>query len=181
MNIYLDLFLTFAKMGVLTFGGVYAMLPILQKEVVQKKKWASDEEIMDYFAIGQCTPGIIAVNTATFVGQKTAGNLGGVIATLGIVFPCFVIISLLAGVIETFSHLVFVQKAFAGIRICVCVLILNAVMKLFKKAIVDKPTLVIFIIVTILAYFTAINPIVFVVTAALAGIIIQSIKGRNAK
>ena len=110
MNIYLDLFLTFAKMGVMTFGGGYAMLPILQKEVVQKKKWASDEEIMDYFAIGQCTPGIIAVNTATFVGQKTAGNLGGVIATLGIVFPCFVIISLLAGVIETFSHLVFVPQ-----------------------------------------------------------------------
>ncbi|MDD7255961.1 chromate transporter [Bullifex porci] len=181
MNIYLDLFLTFAKMGVMTFGGGYAMLPILQREIVQKKKWASDEEIMDYFAIGQCTPGIIAVNTATFIGQKTAGNLGGIVATLGIVFPCFVIISLLAGVIETFSHLVFVQKAFAGIRICVCVLILNAVMKLFKKAIVDKPTLVIFILVTILAYFTAINPIIFVVAAAIAGIVIQQLKGRESK
>ena len=105
MNIYLDLFLTFAKMGVMTFGGGYAMLPILQREIVQTKKWASDEEIMDYFAIGQCTPGIIAVNTATFIGQKTAGNLGGIVATLGIVFPCFVIISLLAGVIETFHSL----------------------------------------------------------------------------
>ena len=181
MNIYFDLFFTFAKMGVMTFGGGYAMLPILQREIVQKKKWATDEEIMDYFAIGQCTPGIIAVNTATFIGQKTAGNLGGVIATLGIVFPCFVIISLLAGVIETFSHITWVQKAFSGIRICVCVLILNAVMKLFKKAIVDKPTLVIFILVTILAYFTALNPIVFVVASAIAGIIIQNIKGRASK
>ena len=181
MNIYFDLFFTFAKMGVMTFGGGYAMLPILQREIVQKKKWANDEEIMDYFAIGQCTPGIIAVNTATFIGQKTAGNLGGVVATLGIVFPCFVIISLLAGVIETFSHITWVQKAFSGIRICVCVLILNAVMKLFKKAIVDKPTLVIFILVTILAYFTALNPIVFVVASAIAGIIIQNIKGRASK
>ena len=181
MNIYFDLFFTFAKMGVMTFGGGYAMLPILQREIVQKKKWATDEEIMDYFAIGQCTPGIIAVNTATFIGQKTAGNLGGIIATLGIVFPCFVIISLLAGVIETFSHITFVQKAFAGIRICVCVLILNAVMKLFKKAIVDKPTLVIFILVTLFAYFTNLNPIVFVVASAIAGIIIQSIKGRASK
>lgn len=181
MNIYFDLFFTFAKMGVMTFGGGYAMLPILQREIVQKKKWANDEEIMDYFAIGQCTPGIIAVNTATFIGQKTAGNLGGVVATLGIVFPCFVIISLLAGVIETFSHIIWVQKAFSGIRICVCVLILNAVMKLFKKAIVDKPTLVIFILVTILAYFTALNPIVFVVASAIAGIIIQNIKGRASK
>lgn len=181
MNIYFDLFFTFAKMGVMTFGGGYAMLPILQREIVQKKKWATDEEIMDYFAIGQCTPGIIAVNTATFIGQKTAGNLGGIIATLGIVFPCFVIISLLAGVIETFSHITFVQKAFAGIRICVCVLILNAVMKLFKKAIVDKPTLIIFILVTLFAYFTQLNPIVFVVVSALAGIIIQNIKGRANK
>ena len=85
---------------------------------------------MDYFAIGQCTPGVIAVNTATFIGQKQAGILGGIIATIGVVFPSLIIISLLAGVIEAFSHLNWVQHAFGGIRICVCILILNAVVKL---------------------------------------------------
>ena len=166
-------------MGVMTFGGGYAMLPILQREVVQKKNWATDEEIMDYFAIGQCTPGIIAVNTATMIGQKQGGTVGGVIATLGLIFPSFLIITLLAGVIETFSHMAVVQKAFAGIRICVCVLILNAVLKLFKKAIVDKATLVIFIAVTLLAYFTSFNPVFFVIIAAALGIAIQQVKGGN--
>lgn len=176
MNLYADLFVTFARMGVMTFGGGYAMLPILQREVVQKKKWATDEEIMDYFAIGQCTPGIIAVNTATMIGQKQGGVAGGIIATLGLVFPSFLIITLLAGVIETFSHLAVVQKAFAGIRICVCVLILNAVIKLFRKAIVDKATLVIFIAVMALAYFTSLNPVIFVIIAAVLGIVIQNFK-----
>ena len=99
MSIYPDMFLTFAKVGVMTFGGGYAMLPILQREVVDSKGWATEEELMDYFAIGQCTPGIIAVNTATFIGQKNRGVLGGIIATLGLVFPSLVIITLLAGVI----------------------------------------------------------------------------------
>ena len=91
MNIYLDLFLTFAKVGVCTFGGGYAMLPILQREVVEKKGWATDEELTDYFAVGQCTPGIIAVNTATFIGYKHRGIPGGVLTTLGVVFPSLVI------------------------------------------------------------------------------------------
>ena len=82
-----SLFLTFAKVGVMTFGGGYAMLPILQREVVENKGWATDEELTDYFAIGQCTPGVIAVNTATFIGQKRAGIAGGIVATLGVVFP----------------------------------------------------------------------------------------------
>ena len=86
-----ELFITFAKVGVMTFGGGYAMLPILQREVVENKKWASEEELVDYFAIGQCTPGVIAVNTATFVGQKRRGVAGGILATLGVVFPSLVI------------------------------------------------------------------------------------------
>ncbi len=117
------LFLTFAKVGVMTFGGGYAMLPILQREVVEKKGWVTEEELADYFAIGQCTPGVIAVNTATFVGQKLAGMAGGIVATLGVVFPPLVIISALAEVITRYAHLPWVQHAFAGIRVCVCVLI----------------------------------------------------------
>ena len=175
MNILLDLFATFAKVGVMTFGGGYAMLPILQREVVDNKGWASEEELMDYFAIGQCTPGVIAVNTATFIGQKQKGALGGMVATLGVAFPSLVIISLLAGVITTFSHLVWVQRAFGGIRVCVCVLILNAVVKLLKKAVIDAPTAVIFAAVALGSYFTPLSPVVFVVVAAVAGITLKSL------
>jgi len=180
MNILLDLFLTFAKVGAMTFGGGYAMLPILQREIVENKGWATEEELIDYFAIGQCTPGIIAVNTATFIGQKYAGNIGAICTTLGVVFPSVVIISCLAMVIEAFSHLVLVQHAFGGIRVCVCVLIANAVVKLYKKAVVDKLTLVIFLTVTLGSYFLDLSPVVFVVLAAAAGIFLQS-KGGAAK
>ena len=179
MNIYLDMFLTFAQIGGLTFGGGYAMLPILQREVVEKKKWATEEELMDYFAIGQCTPGIIAVNTATFVGQKNRGILGAIIATIGVITPSLFIISLLAGVIEAFSHIMWVQYAFGGIRVCVCVLIFNAVVKLFKKAVIDKFTLVIFAIVALGSCFTDISPIIFVILAAIASIAVKVLGGRK--
>lgn len=175
-----DLFLTFAKVGVMTFGGGYAMLPILQREVVDKRGWASEEELMDYFAIGQCTPGIIAVNTATFIGQKLKGVIGGITATLGVVFPSLIIISLLAGVIEAFSHIVWVQHAFGGIRICVCVLILNAVIKLLKKAVIDKATFAIFLLVALGSYFTAVSPVVFVLAAAIIGIALKNVGGKQA-
>jgi chromate transporter len=174
MKKLLDLFFTFAKVGVMTFGGGYAMLPILQREVVDNKGWATEEELMDYFAIGQCTPGVIAVNTATFIGQKQGGTIAAIFTTLGVVFPSLVIISLLAGVIEAFSHLVWVQNAFGGIRICVCVLIANAVVKLYKKAVVDKLTLVIFLAVALGSYFLALSPVVFVVVSAVAGITLQA-------
>ena len=180
MNLLLDMFLTFAKVGVMTFGGGYAMLPILQREVVENKGWATDEELTDYFAIGQCTPGVIAVNTATFIGQKLKGIPGAIMATLGVVFPSVVIISLLAGVIEAFSHIVWVQHAFGGIRVCVCVLILNAVTKLYKKAVVDKFAFAIFLLVAVLSYFLPVSPVVFVLLAAAAGIAIKVWGGKRA-
>ncbi len=179
MNIFLKLFLNFAKVGVMTFGGGYAMLPILQREIVEKNHWATEEELTDYFAIGQCTPGVIAVNTATFIGQKLCGIWGGIFATLGVVFPSVVIISLLAGVIEAFSHLTWVQHAFGGIRICVCVLILNAVVKLCKKAIVDKLTLFLFLLVTAGAYFLDITPVVFVLVTGIVGIVAKNFERRG--
>ncbi len=179
MKLLLDLFWTFAKVGVMTFGGGYAMLPILQREVVDTKGWATEEELMDYYAIGQCTPGVIAVNTATFIGQKRAGLWGGILATLGVVFPSLVIISALASVIEAFSHLVWVQNAFGGVRVCVCVLIVNAVVKLFKKAVVDKPTLIIFLAVTLGSTFTPLSPVIFVVAAAVLGIALKAMGGKK--
>lgn len=170
-----QLFLTFAKVGFMTFGGGMAMLPILQREVVEDKGWATDEELVDYFAIGQCTPGIIAVNTATFVGQKQAGILGGIAATLGIVFPSLVIIMALAGVINSFSHLAWVQHAFAGIRVCVCVLIFNAVVKLLKGSVKDWPAALIFAAVLAAALLTDLSPVIFVAAAAALGIVIQNL------
>ena len=180
MKLLMELFLTFAKVGVMTFGGGYAMLPILQREVVENKGWATEEELMDYFAIGQCTPGVIAVNTATFIGQKFKGFWGAVFATGGVVFPSLVIISLLAGVIEAFSHIIWVQHAFGGIRVCVCVQITNAVVKLFKKAVVDIPTMVIFLAVCLGSILLDVSPVIFVVIAAFAGIILKALGGKKA-
>ena len=181
MKLLLNMFFAFARVGVMTFGGGYAMLPMLQREIVDKNGWATEEELMDYFAIGQCTPGVIAVNTATFIGQKQKGIIGGIFATLGVVFPSAVIISLLAGVIEAFSDLVWVQQAFGGIRICVCVLILNAVLKLCKKAIVDKITLALFLLTTVGAFFLDLSPVVFVLLAGMTGIVVKNLEKRGEK
>lgn len=173
MKQLLDLFFTFARIGGLTFGGGYAMLPILQREVVEKRKWVTNEEVMDYYAIGQCTPGIIAVNTATFIGQKCAGNIGGVVATLGVVFPSLIIITIIATFLQNFADLAVVKNAFAGIRICVSVLIINAVMKLWKSSVIDISTSIIFFIIFIAAIFTDLSPIVFVLFAGIAGVVLK--------
>ena len=155
MNILVSLFLTFARIGVCTFGGGYAMLPILQRELVEDKKWATETELADYYAVGQCTPGIIAVNTATFVGRSQAGIAGGVIATLGLVFPSLVIIMVIAAFLQNFMHLEFVIHAFNGVRAGVVALILSSVIKLFKNAVMDWPTRVIYAVVLILAGYGA--------------------------
>ena len=151
MNIYADLFLTFAKVGVCTFGGGYAMLPILQREVVEKKGWATEEELTDYFAIGQCTPGVIAVNTATFIGQKYAGNLGGTIATLGVVFPSLIIITIIAAFLTNFAEIPVVRHALAGINAAVVALIGVSVLKLGKSTLKNAPSVCIFLAVLVLS------------------------------
>ena len=176
MKRYLEIFFTFAKIGVMTFGGGMTMLPILQREIIENKGWADEAELMDYYALSQCTPGIIAVNVSTFIGQKLKGALGGMIATLGVVFPSLVIITALAGVIDAFSHLAWVQHAFAGIRVCVCVLIFNAVIKLWKSAIKDVWSAVIFGAVLAASLFLDLSPVVYVLVAAVAGILIKTLE-----
>ena len=180
MKQLVKLFLAFARVGVMTFGGGYAMIPILEREIVDRHGWATEEELMDYYAVGQCTPGVIAVNTATFIGYKVAGPVGGVIATFGVVFPSLVIITLIAGILTSFADVPAVKSAFAGIRVCVCVLIFNAVLKLWKKAVVDKVTLALFLGVFLLSVFFDISPIVFVVFCAVAGIVVtrMGVKGK---
>ncbi len=172
MNRYLDLFLTFARIGGLTFGGGYAMLPILEKEVVEQKKWCTEEELTDYYAIGQCTPGVIAVNTATFIGSRQAGIPGGIIATLGVVFPSVVIITLIAAFLRNFADNPYVIHAFAGLRVVVTVLVLNTVLKLFKSNIRGKglPALILFLLVLIASFFFKISSILLVVAAMIWGL-----------
>ena len=183
MKELIELFLAFARIGGLTFGGGYAMLPMLQREAVEKKGWVTEEELMDYYAVGQCIPGVIAVNTAVFIGTKAKGLAGAIAASLGVISPSLVIIVAIAAFIQSFSELPIVQNAFAGIRIGVCVLILSAVLKLFKKAIIDKFTFGLFAVVFALSIFTDISPILFVILAAIAGIAVHVffLKGGKAK
>ena len=170
MKILLELFIAFARVGVMTFGGGYAMLPIIEREIVDKRHWAELDEIMDYYAVGQCTPGVIAVNTATFIGYKLAGVPGGIVATIGVVFPSLVIITAIASVLTAFADVPAVKSAFAGIRVCVCVLIFNSVVKLYKKAIVDKASFILFLLVFVLAAVLDLSPVVFVLICAGAGL-----------
>ncbi len=170
------LFYTFAKIGGFTFGGGYAMLPMLKKEVVEANEWATEEEILDYYAIGQCTPGIIAVNTATFIGYNEAGIPGGIFATLGVIAPSIVIISLIAAFVSGFSELSLVQNAFAGIRSCVVVLIFATVIDMAKKSLKDWPTRIIAVIVILAALLTPLSTYVYILAALVIGLIFHSVK-----
>jgi len=172
-KLYWELFRAFFRVGALTFGGGYAMLPILRREVVETRAWCTDEELADYYAVGQCTPGIIAVNTATFVGYKLAGIPGGIFATFSITLPSFIIILILAALLRNFADYAVVKNAFAGIRVAVTVLIANAVIKLLKSSVKDKLTLVIFLAVTSLSLLLSVSPIVFVVAAGLCGVAVK--------
>lgn len=183
MKELLDLFFTFMKIGAVSFGGGYAMLPILTREFVDKRGWATDTELNDYFAIGQVTPGIIAVNVATFLGNKRKGIIGGIAGTLGLVTVPVIIITLIAALLTNFAEIETVKHAFNGIRVCVCVLILNALVRLWKKSVPDVCAFVIFLVLFLLSAFGSylplpfkISPVVLVIAAAVAGIVIQSIK-----
>lgn len=183
MSIYLDLFWTFFRIGLFTFGGGLAMLPLLEKEVVSNKHWATYDELVDYYAIGQCTPGIIAVNTATFVGYSQKKVPGAIVATAGIVCPSLIIILLIASLMTSFADQPIVQHALAGIRIAVCVLIAQAVLRLFKKGVKDIFGVILFAVVLLATYFNLIPVAGAVVLAAAAGIlycvIVQKRTGRS--
>lgn len=178
LKLLFKMFFTFAKVGCFTFGGGYAMLPMLQKEIIENNKWATEEEVMDYFAIGQCTPGVIAVNTATFIGFKTAGVIGGIVATLGLVFPSIVIISVIAAFIRNFTDIQVVQSALKGIQICVCALVLDAVIKLGKKSLVDRYCIGVFVLSFVVAQFSGLSTIVVIIGSAVLGILINIFRSK---
>ncbi|WP_296956877.1 chromate transporter [uncultured Dialister sp.] len=173
MKLLIMLFLTFAKIGAVTFGGGYAMLPILQREVVENHHWATDEELMDYFALGQVTPGMIAVNVATFIGLKLKGFWAGLFATIGVITPSMIIITIIAMFLTHFEENPFVIHAFTGIRACVCILILDAVLKLGKKSVHDKRTLFIYLLILAITLLAPVSPVISVVAAAVIGFFLK--------
>lgn len=174
----IELFWSFFKIGGMTFGGGLTMLPMLEHELVQKKQWVTEEELLDCYAIGQCTPGIIAVNTATFVGYKREKVSGGIFATLGMIFPSILIITIVAMFLKNFMDNVWFQHALMGVRGVVCALLTNTVINLCKKSIKNLFAGLVFLAILLLGFFTPIPTIVLVLMAAAAGIIADLIKER---
>ncbi|MDR3335291.1 MAG: chromate transporter [Treponema sp.] len=169
MKAYLELLLTFMKLGCITFGGGYAMVPVLDRELIRKKGWITMEEVMDYYTIGQITPGIIAVNVSTFIGYKRKGPLGGVLATVGFVFPGVCLITVIALFLTNFADIPAVQHAFKGIRVAVGGLILDTVIKLFKGVFKNAQAVIIFILAFALSTFWSASPVLLVAAAGVVG------------
>ena len=178
MKKLLELYCTFFRIGGLTFGGGMAMLPMLKREIVEKYGWATEEELLDIYAIGQCTPGVIAVNTSTYIGYQQGKLVGSIFATLGMISPSLIIISLIASILKEFMSLPIVLHALAGIRITVCALMLNTVFSLMKSGIKDKLGVLLFLFGFLLATFTPIPTILLVVCAAVIGIFVKLRKER---
>ena len=187
MKDLLELYWTYLKIGCVNFGGGYAMLPLLERELANKKGWVTLDELRDYFAIGQCTPGVIALNVSTFVGTKRKGVAGAIAAMLGFLTGPITIILVLAAFLRNFAELEVVQHAFAGIRVCVCVLIVQAVLRLWKKSVVDSFTLTLYVVILALfslSSFTSLLPVkvpaaVLVILAGVIGLAASLIKNKK--
>lgn len=173
LKMLFQLYLVFLRIGGLTFGGGLTMLPMLEYELVNKRNWIEEDELLDCYAIGQCTPGIIAVNTATFVGYKKERVLGGIFATLGMITPSIVIITIVAMFLKEFMSNVWLQHALMGVRGVVCALMINTVINLGKKSLICKSAWGIFAVIGLLALVTPIPTVVLVILAAIAGIVID--------
>lgn len=181
MNIFLELLISFVKIGFLTIGGGYVMLPMMQSELIDKKHWITEEELLDYYAVGQSTPGIIAVNVATFVGYKKAGVTGGIVATLGIISPSLIIITALAGVIQSIDQYPNVQKAMSGINVAVCALITDATLNFIKKGVKNFVTLLVLLASFLLIYYVKVPSYLIVLGAAFLGTITYFVKNKMKK
>lgn len=170
MKLLLDLYFTFFRIGIMTFGGGYAMLPMLQREIVEKHHWVTEDDVLDYYAIGQCTPGVIAVNTATFVGVRLAGALGGAVSTVAVVSPSLIIITVISTILRSFADYAMVQHAFAGIRVAVAALVVVSVAKLFQKGVRGALGYTIFAASLLLVFLLDVSPIWVVLAAVAVGV-----------
>lgn len=180
-----NIFWVYARIGSMTFGGGYAMLPILQREVVDRRGWSDEQTIADYYAIGQCIPGVISVNAAIFLGVDRKGIPGGIAAGMGVVFPSLVVITAIAAFLQSFIEYPAVQDAFAGVSVCICILILNTVCRLWKKSVINKGAFFIFAVVfggsmagELLGH--AISPILMVIFGAVAGVVLGAFERKSA-
>ena len=177
---FLDLYFTFVKIGTFTIGGGLAMMPMMQKELIDKKHWMTEEDLIDYYAVGQSTPGMIAVNVATFVGYNQLGILGGIVATLGMVSPSIIIITILAGLINSIDEYPMVQKALRGINVAVAALFTSVIVKFVKKTI-KKPLHVLLMLISFtLVYFFKLQSFWIILTAILCGVVITSVSLKKA-
>ena len=184
MKELLELYLAFLKIGAVNFGGGYAMLPLLERDLVQDRGWTTTQDLTDYFAIGQCTPGLIALNVSTFIGSRRKGIPGAIAATTGFVTIPIVIILIIATFLQGFADYPVVQNAFAGIRVCVCVLLIQAVLRLWGKSVVDKTTLALYIGVFLMTALSGVLPLavpaaVLVIISGMLGVIIGGFRDKN--
>lgn len=176
-----SLYATFFRIGIFTFGGGLTMLPMLKYELIEKKQWIDEERLLECYAIGQCTPGIIAVNTATYVGYLRKGILGGIFSTLGMASPSILIITMVAAFLRSFMGSAILQHALMGIRGAVCALMLNTVYTLAKKSLINPACVGICAVTFLLALLTEIPTILLIVLAGIAGVVIDRVKGGAVK
>ena len=167
----LELYVTFMKIGAVMFGGGYSMLPLLMRELVDNKKWCTEEEVLDYFSLAQCTPGVIAINSATFVGYKRGKVLGGIVASLGVVTVPLVIITVIAAVLKNLMEYTLVQHIFAGIRVAVAALMTVTIVRLIKKAAKDRVSCAIVIVAFLLLTVVGLDSVWLVLLAGIFGIL----------
>lgn len=175
----LTLFFTFLKIGAFTFGGGYAMIPLIQREVVESKHWLTDDDILSIIAISESTPGPIAINMATFVGYRTAGVLGSLMATLGVVLPSFVIILLVTGVLEQFYHLKAVTYAFQGIRAGVLALILKALWSMYRQSPHNVMSYILMALAFVAVAFFGVSALPVIIVCAVVGLTVSLTKARR--
>lgn len=170
-----DIFITFFKIGLFTFGGGFAMIPLIEKEVVDNKKWAGREDITDILAVSQSIPGAVAINSASFIGFKILGRKGALAATLGVILPSFIIISVIAAFFEKFGENTFVKAAFMGIRPAIVALIIAAAVKVGKTSIKDLTGLIIALTAAVLSAFFDIQIILLIIAGGLFGVILMKL------
>ena len=179
MHVCLELFAVFAKIGAFTFGGGYAMIPLIQREAAARRHWIREEDMLDILAIAESTPGPIAINAATFIGRKVAGVRGAVCATVGVVLPSFVIISAISLALQAFQHLRAVRYAFWGIRAGVLALILRALWSLLAKCRRDAFSCAVMALALAAVAFFRVSAILVIAVAALAGIVYSRLRRRE--
>ena len=179
MKELLNIYIKFFKIGAVTFGGGYAMLPILRREICQKEQWLKEEEVMDFYAIGQSMPGIIAINVGSFIGYTRRKEAGAVAAALGVVSPCLVIITIIAACLANFQDNVYVRHALSAVSVCVCALIVDSILAMWKKGVKDVFGIILFAIMLFAMTFTEASPVILVVLSAVAGIVVKSVKAAS--